>query len=35
MTEWDVFLVSFCVAFLAASDRFKSLLASLGRLIRS
>jgi hypothetical protein len=34
MTEWEVFIVSFCVAFLAGSERLKSLLASLGRLLR-
>jgi hypothetical protein len=34
MTGLDVFIVSFCVAFIVASDRFKSLLAGLGRLIR-
>lgn len=31
MTGLDVFVVSFCVAFIVASDRFKSLLAGLRR----
>jgi hypothetical protein len=34
VTGLDVFIVSFCVAFIAASDRFKALLAGLVRLIR-
>jgi hypothetical protein len=35
MIELDAFFVSFCVAFIVASDRFKALVAGLGRLIRS
>jgi len=31
MTGLDIFLVSFCVAFIVASDRFKAILAGLGR----
>jgi hypothetical protein len=34
MTEFDVFIVSFCVAFVVASNRFKALVAALGRLVR-
>ena len=34
MAGLDVFIVSFCVAFIAASDRFRALLAGLIRLIR-
>jgi len=34
VTGFEVFIVSFCVAFIAASDRFKVLLAGLVRLIR-
>ena len=34
MTGLEIFVVSFCVAFLAASDRFKSLLAGMVRLLR-
>jgi hypothetical protein len=34
MTGLDVFLVSFCVAFIVVSDRFKGLLAGLARLVR-
>ncbi len=34
MTGLDVFVISFCVAFIVASDRVKSLLAGLGRLVR-
>jgi hypothetical protein len=33
MTGLDAFMVSFCVAFIVASDRFKALVAGLGRLI--
>ena len=29
MTELDAFIVSFCVAFIVASDRFKALVAGL------
>ena len=35
MTGLDVFIVSFCVAFIVASDRFKASVSGLGRLIRS
>jgi len=31
MTELDIFVVSFCVAFIVASHRFKSLVALLSR----
>jgi hypothetical protein len=34
MTGFDAFLVSFCVAFIVASDRFKALLAALARRVR-
>jgi hypothetical protein len=34
VTGLEIFIVSFCVAFIAASDRFKALLAGLARLIR-
>lgn len=34
MTGFEIFGVSFCVAFLAASDRFKALLGGLTRLLR-
>jgi hypothetical protein len=34
MTGLDAFIVSFCVAFIVASNRFKELLSGLGRLIR-
>lgn len=34
MTGLDIFVVSFGVAFIVVSDRFKVLLAALGRLIR-
>jgi hypothetical protein len=34
MTGLDAFIVSFCVAFIVASDRFKALVSGLGRLIR-
>ncbi len=34
MTGLDVFVLSFGIAFIVASDRFKSLMAELVRLIR-
>ena len=34
VTGLEVFIVSFCVAFIVASDRFKSLLSGLVRFIR-
>jgi hypothetical protein len=34
MSGWTIFAVSFCVAYLAASDRFKALVAGLIKLMR-
>jgi hypothetical protein len=34
MSGWTIFAVSFCVAFLVTSDRFKSLAAGLIKLMR-
>lgn len=34
MTGLDVFVLSFGIAFIVASDRFKSLITHLGRLVR-
>jgi hypothetical protein len=35
MTGFDVFAVSFCVAFFVASDRFKALFARMMGMIRN
>ena len=34
MSGWTIFAVSFCVAFIVASDRFKALVAGLIKLVR-
>jgi hypothetical protein len=34
MSGWTIFAVSFCVAFIVASDRFKSLAAGLLKSMR-
>jgi hypothetical protein len=34
MSGLEIFVLSFCVAFIVASDRFKALVASVRRLVR-